>query len=198
MASRSIAFSLLLALAACGGPNTNTNDDGPAPGQGKIVKVTYLRFHIDERSRKPVPEYRVMLSSSWKAKYGESPNDPFSSLYRRGSRSPFLGEVPDEKMEQLIRELDRHGIAKLRGKDPESVDRVMLQNAEKDVNEATFTRVITVGDEKGSRSYLYRDNQLSEDTIRAFTSCEKEVIKMAIQYTAQVSVGSSPVTPRGN
>lgn len=196
MAWRSIVLSVLT-LAACESTGSNSSDtEGPDPAQGKVLKVTYIRFHIDERTRKPVPEYRVMLSAAWKARYGESPNEPFAKLYRRGSRSPFLGEVPDDKLVNLLRELDRKGIETLVSKDPEDVDLVMLQNAERNPQKAELTRVITVGDEQGSRSYIYSDNQLSTEHIKAFVTCEREVIKLAVQYTAQVSVGTNPVVPK--
>lgn len=196
MAWRSIVLSVFTLAACSGGSGSNTTDDGPDPSQGKILKVTILRFHTDERTRKPVPEYRVMLSSAWKAKYGETPREPMARLYRRGSRSPFLGEVPDEKLVQLLHELDRKGIAKLKSVDPETIDLVALQNAERNETESQVTRIITIGDDQGSRSYLLKTIAPFTEERKIFDACEREVLKMAVQFTAQVSVSSNPVAPK--
>lgn len=189
MRSRSIASSLLF-LAACGGGGTNTREEAPVT-EGRMLKVTYLRFEKDQKSQRFVPAYRVMISRAWHSKYGDNPNEPLTKLFRRGVRSPFLGQVPDVHMENLLRELDRKGIGKLRSSRPEDIDLVRLAQAEKNPELAQSTRIITIGDETGHRSFEWEKN-----VDKAFLDCEKEVLKMAIQYTAQVTTGTEPFMPR--
>ncbi|GEM_PF-4033808 len=191
MRSRSIASSLILLSACSGGGGTDVQDD-KEPASGKLLKVTYLRFELEPQSRRWVAQYRVMISRSWRAKHGDSPNEPLGKLFRRGGRSPFLGEVPDAQMELLLRELNRKGIDKLVSTRPEDLDLVSIVQAEKDPSTAQVTRIITVGNDSSHRSYLLRANSSREETLKGFVDCEREVIKMAVAYTAQVTTISKP------
>ncbi len=183
-------------VAGCSGTGSDSGGDGAAPETGDVLKVTYIRFNLDPRTKRYVPEYRIMISRSWRTRFGDDPREPFAKLYRRGSRSPFFGEVPDEKMRGLLREMDRKGLAKLVSTTPEDVDLVGLAQVEKSPTDPPYTRIITVGGEKGHKSYLFRNNNAAEETLKAFVQCEKEVIKMGVQYTAQVSAEAVPILPK--
>lgn len=193
MRFRSIASSLL-ALSACAGAS-DTND-GPDPASGKLLKVTYLRFETDPRTKRTTPQYRVMISYSWREKFGDVANEPLAKLFRHGARRPFLGGVPDEKMEFLLRALRNRGIDKLVSVRPEDLDLVALNQTEKDPELAKRTRIITIGDGTVHRSYQFKDVGISDDLARIFSGCETDVLRMAIQYTAQVTTETSPVVPK--
>jgi hypothetical protein len=192
---RSIVCSLLVA-AGCG-TTGGGNGGGPDPMTGEVLKVTYIRFNQDQRTRRWVPEYRVMLSTSWHAKYGENSNEPYRKLFpSRSSRAPFLGQVPDEKMKILLAEFKRKGIDKLKWVKPEDVDLVALSRVERDPELAQVTRIITVGSDTEQRSYLLTSVVPFSQERKIYDDCEREVIKMMVQYTAQVTTESSPFVPK--
>lgn len=194
MRGTSILCSFL--LAGCAASNSGGGEN-PLPEAGDVLKVTYIRFNLDPKTRKYVPEYRVMISSSWRARFGDVSNEPFAKIFRmRGTRAPFFGEVPDDRMHTLFGELKRKGIENLRDVPPEEIDLVGLSQVEKNQADAPFTRLITIGGEKWHKSYTFRGNNATEATIKGFVACEKEVIKMAVQYTAQVSTGAEPFIPK--
>lgn len=190
---RNIVCSVL-AVAGCSG--TGTGDSATPPEMGDALKVTYIRFNLDPRTKRYVPEYRIMISRSWRTRFGDDPREPFAKLFRRGSRAPFFGEVPDEKMRGLLREMERKGLAKLVSTAPEEIDLVGLTQVEKSQTDPPYTRIVTVGGEKGHKSYLFRNNNASEEALKAFVQCEREVIKMGVQYTAQVSAEAVPLIPK--
>ena len=183
-------------LAGCSSPGSSDSQD-PVPGAGDILKVTYVRFNLDPKTRKYVPEYRVMISASWRARFGDTPNEPFSKIFRmRGPRAPFFGEVPDDRLRNLLAELHEKGIKRLASVAPEEIDLVGLSQVERSQTDAPYTRIITIGDEKSHKSYTFRANNSNEEAIKSFVACEKEVIKMGVQYTAQVSTGAEPFIPK--
>lgn len=203
MLLRSIPFSLLF-FAACagGGGGTSTNMDGN-PETTDIIKVTYIRFNYNPKTRGFVPEYRVMLSASWQDKFGNDPKEPFTRLFPRGSkRSPFLGMVKDAAMKNLLREMESKGLSKLPATKPEDVSLdwlAKLENAPVTDPKDPPTlhgRIITVGGDGWHKSYLIREAELIPELHGVFQRVEKEVIKMSVQYTVQVSTDSNPIVPR--
>ncbi len=70
-----------------GGDPVDNGGDPFQPGvAGKAIKVTYIRFNLDPRTKRFVPEYRIMLSDGWRVKNGRSPREPFLKLYK----NPFM------------------------------------------------------------------------------------------------------------
>ncbi len=197
-------LSLVLGLVACqGGAGSNTSnnngEDPFTPGEtGKAIKVTYIRFNFDPRTKKYVPEYRVMLSDGWRAKNGRSAREPFLKIYK----NPFLAEsIPDVVLAELVGSMIKFGLNDLRSTTPEMVDLQQLKAIEK-TNQAEVAmrwRIINVETDDIKKTILFPQNDDRPSTTgfaAKFAKVEREVIKVAVQWTVQVTYEAPPLVPK--
>jgi hypothetical protein len=132
------------------------------------------------------------MSESWKDRMGDGPREP---LAKAAPGRIYMGYVADVKMALYMKRLREFGIDDLKPLrteelKPEEFSRLALNAAE-----TSFTRVFTVGDEKGSRSYWYRSQQGSKDLIEKFIKCEAYILR-ACEYAINVTSGSDPLPGR--
>jgi hypothetical protein len=194
MRSSFILFSLLLVTGCSAGPE---REEPQVPVRSvDLVKVTYVRFNLDPKTGRYHPVYQVLISNSWKRKFGNNPREPYSKLFpRRGKHAPLLGIVPDREMRSFRKKLWNAGLPGLVSVAPEEVDLVALSQVRLDRTEPPFTRIITVGNGTESRSWLFRGNNYSLESIRQFVQCEKLIIRMGELYAAKIGFESLPVRP---
>lgn len=191
-----VVLGSFLLLAGCSGSGQTSGEGELVVRLADLVKVTYIRFNFDQKKKRHYPVYQVLLSKSWKRKFGNNPQEPYSKLFpRRGRHTPYTGVVPDREMRSFRRALAGKGLSGLVDVPPEEVDLVSLSQVRLNPKEAPFTRIITVGTSKGSRSWVFRNNNYSMESIRQFVQCEKLILRMVSLYATQISVESLPVRP---
>lgn len=185
---------LLLTAAGCGSPSGGAPADRDPfnPATARAIKVTYVRFNQDPRTRRFVPEYRVMLSDGWRLRHGKSAREPFAKLFR----NPFLAEsIPDSVLDLLAREMIRFGLEDLRDRPMESINLQELSRVIQTPHAelAARWRIINVETDRLKRTVVYQDQMTDPELAMKFVKVEREVIKVAVQYTAQVSVEAPPM-----
>lgn len=194
-----VAGLALAAVSGCGstggGVAANTRPELDAQAS-KVIKVSYIRFQWSRQRSRWAPEYRIMLSESWKRQYGANPREPFSKLYR----NPYRAEsVPDAQMQLLVREMLNRGFADLQGREATSISLDDLQRLERMPQAANDVvqgwRIMTIETETMKKTVVRADNIESQDSQRKFAMAEWEVIKFANQYTVQINVETQPVIP---
>ncbi len=201
---------LVLVVAGCA-------TDSPPPirkgvpeqpaGEGRAIKVTYYRFQkspkglpqsTDKKSEELHPEYYVMLSRGWKQKRGNYAGEPFE----KSVPHPFKGlDISDNVLQQLAEELDAKGWQELPDCDLTKLGPIQLLNMERTAKsnptEAAVMRYVTVETPTSKKTVCRRDVLLGgEEISRKFAECELLVMRMAMQYTIQVSVGGSTLVPK--
>jgi hypothetical protein len=190
--SRAAAVLALAVLASC----ASGGDDGVSPGAGPddpaILKISYFRAFPDGKSKRLEVFFRCVMSESWKDRMGDGPRE---QLAKAAPGRVYLGYVADSRMTLYMKRLKEFGIDDLqpsRTEDfkPEEFSRLALNPTE-----TSFTRVFTIGDEKGSRSYYYRKQQGSKDQIEKFVKCETFILR-ACEYAINISSGSEPLQGR--
>ena len=183
------AALLALALPACGGSNgtvAESSSDDPA-----ILKLSYFRALPEPKTKKLEPNFRVVMSESWRDRMGDGPREP---LAKAAPGKIYMGYIPDVQMVRYVKKLKELGIDDLKAQPTESLNPDAFARMALNPQETSFTRVITVGDEKGSRSYYYRDQQTSKDLIDKFYKCEI-FISRACEYAINVRTMSDPLVP---
>ena len=112
-----LLFASLILLGSC-----STNSGGRVGRGGSeveirpsdLMKVTYIRFNFDQKKKRYYPVYQILISETWKRKYGSSPVEPYSKLFpKRGEHTPYFGIVPDSIMRSFQRKLYREGLSDL-------------------------------------------------------------------------------------
>lgn len=186
------AAALAMSAQACGGPSGGTIAEQSSSDDPFIFKMSYFRALPEPRTKKLEPHFRVVMSESWRDRMGESPREP---LAKAATGRIYMGYVPDGHMSRYEKKLKELGLDDLKSRatetlDPEAFGRLSLNSAE-----TTFTRVFTVGNDKGSKSYYYRDQQTSRDLIEKFVKCET-FISRACEYAIQVTTKSDPLPGR--
>jgi len=187
---------LFLLFSGC-----STSSDGQGGAEVKIrssdlMKVTYIRFNFDQKKKRYYPVYQILISETWQRKYGSNPVEPYSKLFpKRGEHTPYLGIVPDSVMRSFQRKLYREGLSDLASVSPQEVDLVALSQVRLNKNDPPFTRILTLGDSKGSRSWQFLGNNYALEAIQKFVQCEKLIIEMVSLYATKISVESLPVRP---
>ena len=188
-----------LFLSAC-----TTGDSGRSDRGGRevrvrpsdLAKVTYIRFNFDQKKKRYYPVYQILISESWKRKYGSDPVEPYSKLFpKRGDHAPYLGIVSDQEMKSFQKKLYREGLGDLSHVSPEEVDLVALSQVRLNKNDPPFTRIITVGNAEGSRSWMFLGNNYAKESIQQFVRVEKMILEMVTLYAAKISVESLPIRP---
>ncbi len=183
MRSTSWLSLLLLAGAGCGG----APEAGPAePGEGEPdpIKISYFRAYPEPRTQKLEPSYRAVMSHGWKDRLGETPRDV---LVKAAPGKLYTGFLSDAEMRKYVRLLREYGLETLRSRDTDALNPQELNKLAMHPQETSFTRVITLASEKGSRSYYFRDQQLSKENIEKFVKCESFVTRIT-EYSMQVRV----------
>ena len=184
-ASRILAVAAIgVALASCasekGDVSTAVGPEDPA-----ILKISYFRAFPDGKTKRLENFFRCVMSESWKDRMGDGPRE---QLAKAAPQRVYMGYVADTKMTLYMKRLREFGMDDLkvyRGElKPEEFSRLALNQTE-----TSFTRIFTVGDEKGSRSYYYRDQQGSKDQIEKFVKCETYILR-ACEYAINISSGS--------
>ena len=195
MSLRSIVFSLLVlpVAAGCGGGGGRSFnfDDGPAV-EGAF-KISYFRAYPAARTKKPEPTFRVVMSETWKDRIGDNPRNP---LIQAAPGKIFKGFMFDRDILRLYKQLKGFGLHKLKYRDPKEWDFREMNRLARDPTQTSFTRVITVGTDAWARSYYYRDQQFSTDSIEAFVKCESFVSRIVDSNSTWVGTQSSPLFRR--
>jgi hypothetical protein len=194
-----IAFKLtglaLLALLvpACGGATSGTIVEEPSSSDDPFVfKMSYFRALPEPKTKRLEPHFRVVMSESWRDRMGESPKEP---LAKAAPGRIYMGYIPDAHMVRYEKKLKELGLDDLTPRATETLDPEALGRKAVHSDETSFTRVITIGNAKGSKSYYYRDQQTSKDLIEKFIKCET-FISRACEYAIQVSTKSDPLPTR--
>jgi len=182
--SRIVWSSLLLAAGCATGSPSGTADAGPAEGEPEPLKISYFRAYPEPKTQKLEPSYRVVMSYGWKDRFGESPRD---ILVKAAPRKLFTGFLSDAELRRYAKLLREKGLEKLRPRDTDSLNPQELNRLALHPQETSFTRVITLATDKGSRSFYFRDQQVSKELIETFVLCEAIVTRIT-EYSMQVQV----------
>lgn len=182
---------LALGLPGCGG-STGTVAEQPSSDDPFIYKMSYFRALPEPKTKRLEPHYRVVMSESWRDRMGESPREP---LAKAAPGRIYMGYVPDSHMMRYEKKLRELGLDDLKPRAAETLDPEAFGRMAINPNETSFTRIFTVGTDKGSRSYYYRDQQTSKDLIEKFIKCET-FISRACEYAIQVTTRSDPLPGR--
>jgi hypothetical protein len=188
LARLAVCSALAWGVAGCGGAS------GPEPSSDDpvVLKLAYFRSLQEPKTKRLEPNYRAVMSESWKDRMGEGPKEP---LARAAPGRIFLGSVPDLQMAKYLRRLREFGLEDLRPRRTEELKPEEFGRACVDPQKSSLIRIFTVGTEQGSRSYLYTDQQTSEDTIQKFIKCEAYIMR-ACEYAVNVRATSDPLPPR--
>ena len=186
------AAVLALAVPACGGSTGGTVAEPSSSDDPAILKLSYFRALPEPKTKKLEPNYRVVMSESWRDRMGDGPREP---LAKAAPGKIYMGYVPDAAMVRYVNKLKELGIDDLVAKPSDSLNPEAFARLSLNPQETSFTRVLTVGDEKGSRSYYYRDQQTSKELIEKFVKCET-FISRACEYAIQVRTMSDPLPGR--
>jgi hypothetical protein len=123
---------------------------------------------------------------------GDGPREP---LAKAAPGQIYIGYIPDERMALYLKRLKEFGLDDLKPRNPDELKPDDFSRLAMNPEETSFTRVLTVGDEKGARSYWFRDQQTSEDLIKKFVKCEA-YISRACEYAVNVRSMSDPLPTR--
>jgi hypothetical protein len=195
MSSRSIvcriaALGLLAALhPGCGGETATVPD---TPDGLFIYKITYFRAMPDAKTKRPKPTFRAVMSESWRDRIADGPREP---LAKAATGEIYLGYIRDAEMSRFVKRLKEMGVDDLKASKPEDYDPDLFMRKSINPQETSFTRIFTLGDEKGARSYYYRDQQSSKDLIEKFVKCEAFVVR-ACENSVNWSVSTDPIPGR--
>ncbi len=177
------SLSAVLLLAGCGGTTTSYPDD-PPEGEPAPLKISYFRAYAEPRTQRLEPSYRAVMSHGWKDRLGESPRDV---LMKAAPKKLYTGFLSDAEMRKYVRLLRDYGLDALRSVDTDGLNPQELNRLALHPQESTFTRVFTVATDKGSKSYRFRDQQISADLIAKFVKCESFITRIT-EYSMKVEV----------
>src|SRR5579862_9557370 len=151
--SKIATLGVLVALdLGCGGETQQTvpdTFDGLA-----ILKITYFRSLPEAKTRRPEPTFRAVMSESWRDRVANGPREP---LAKAAPGRVYMGYISDSEMFRYVKRLRELGVDDLKARKPEDFDPDDFSRKASNPQETSFTRVFTVGDDKGARSYYYRD-----------------------------------------
>ncbi|HYF01421.1 MAG TPA: hypothetical protein VEJ18_21035 [Planctomycetota bacterium] len=187
---RWFSWASLVVVAGCAsGDASGRSASGDAPAgdpEGAILKVAYFRAYAEPRTKRLEPTYKAVMTNSWREKLGESPRD---GLVKAAPGKLFLGFLSDAELRKYVRILKDFGLDTLEHVDTDSLNPAELQRLSLDPKETSFTRIITVADEKGSRSYTFK-GQPTTDQRAAFIKCEAFVLRI-VEYSIHITVGAT-------
>ncbi|HEX7899373.1 MAG TPA: hypothetical protein VF950_16525 [Planctomycetota bacterium] len=186
--SRISCLSLLLALSVVEGlagcASTSPAPETPVEGDVDPLKISYFRAYAEPKTQKLEPSYRAVMSYGWKDRLGESPRDV---LVKAAPKKLYTGFLSDGEMRKYVKLLKDYGIDALIARDTETLNPQELNRLALHPQETSFTRVITIATDKGSKSYYFRDQQRSKELIEKFVKCESFITRVT-EYSMQVQV----------
>ncbi|HLY08093.1 MAG TPA: hypothetical protein VKW04_02190 [Planctomycetota bacterium] len=197
MSSRSTVFrvAVLGFLASlspgCGGESATV----PETSDGLFIwKITYFRATPEGKTKRPEPTFRAVMSESWRDRVANGPREP---LAKAAPGKIYMGYISDSEMSRYVKKLKELGVDDLKARKPEDFDPDDFSRKASNPQETSFTRVFTVGDDKGARSYYYRDQQSAPDLIQKFVRCEAFVARACENsINTSVSTDAMPGRPR--
>ena len=188
----------LVALAAlgpgCGGDTGGTVTVPDSPDGMAILKISYFRSLPEQKTKRPEPTFRCVMSESWRDRVADGPREP---LAKAAPGKIYLGYVPDAEMARYVKRLKEFGIDDLKSRSPDDFNPDDFNRKALNTQETSFTRVFTVGNDKVAKSYYYRDQQASGQTalIEKFVKCEAFVAR-ACENSIQVRTMTDPLPSR--
>jgi hypothetical protein len=189
--SRIAVLPVLAALlSACGGGGGSGPDSSSE--DAVILKLSYFRALPEPRTRKLEPNYRVVMSESWRDRMGEGPREP---LAKAAPGKIYMGYIPDLQMGKYLKRLKEFGLDSLKPRNPDDFKPEDWGRACVDPQKSPLIRIFTVGNEKGAKSYLYSDQQTDKDSIEKFVKCEAFILR-ACEYAINVRATSDPLPGR--
>lgn len=192
----SILALLAGVLSSCasegGGGGTVARSTGPSPEDPAILKISYFRAFPDGKTKRLECYFRCVMSESWQDRMGDGPREP---LAKAAPGRVYMGYVADNKMNLYVQRLKEFGLDDLKFRSPDELKPEEFGRLALNQTETSFTRVFTVGSDKGARSYYYRDQQVSKDLIEKFIKCEA-YISRACEYAINISSGTQPLPGR--
>lgn len=194
-----VSKALLLALVAgpgsgCGGDAGGTGTVVDSPDGIAILKISYFRSLPEQKTKRPEPTFRSVMSESWRDRVADGPREP---LAKAAPGKVYLGYVLDAEMARYVKRLKEFGMDDLKSRAPEDFNPDDFNRKALNTQETSFTRVFTVGSDKGAKSYYYRDQQASGRTelIEKFVKCEAFVAR-ACENSIQVRTMTDPIPGR--
>ena len=187
--SRALAVLSLAVLTSCASGGDGAVSPGAGPDDPAILKISYFRAFPDGKTKRLECFFRCVMSESWKDRMGDGPREV---LAKAAPGRVYMGYVADVKMALYLKRLREFGLDDLKPRRTEEFKPEEFSRLALNPQETSFTRVFTLGDEKGSRSYYYRDQQGSKDQIEKFVKCETYILR-ACEYAINVSSGSEPL-----
>src|SRR5262245_11655644 len=187
-----LLLALAGALSSCAGEGGVSNSAGPSSDDPSVLKISYFRAFPDGKTKRLECFFRCVMSASWKDRMGDGPREPLATAE---PGRVYMGYVADVKMALYLKRLKEFGLDDLQPCRTEELNPEKFSRLALNQTETSFTRVFTVGDEKGSRSYFYRDQQDKKDRIEKFIKCEAYILR-AVEYAINISSGSEPLQGR--
>src|SRR5688572_22063831 len=155
--------ALAAALASCAGESGGVSSSaGPSSDDPAVLKISYFRAFPDGKTKRLECYFRCVMSESWKDRMGDGPRE---QLAKAAPGRVYMGYVADPKMALYLRRLKEFGLDDLKPRSPEEFRPEEFGRLALNPQETSFTRVFTVGDERGAKSYWYRDQQTSKEQI---------------------------------
>jgi len=190
---RTIVSSLALAcvLGACSGGGSSALAPDPVE-DGAILKISYFRAFPEAKTKRLKPAFRAVMSKSWQDRMGDGPREP---LAKAAPREVYLGYLPDVTVAKYVKKLQEFGLDDLKFRKTEDLKPEDWSRQSVDPKLTSLTRVFTIGNEKGSRSFVYTDQQTDEDSIKKFVKCEAYILR-ACEYAVNVQTMSDPLPGR--
>jgi len=190
-----VVLALLAALhPGCGGEGGGSSAQlSPDNPEGiAILKITYFRALPEAKTKRPEPTFRAVMSESWRDRVADGPREP---LAKAAPGKVYMGYVTDAEMVRYVKKLKEMGLDDLKASRPEDYDPDLFSRKSLNPSETSYTRVFTVGDEKGAKSYYYRDQQTATDLIQKFVKCEAFVAR-ACENSINVRATTDPLPGR--
>jgi hypothetical protein len=193
MSWRSTTSKLALALLAllhpgCGGGGGATLPE--SPDGLYILKITYFRPLPEQKTRRPNPTFRAIMSESWRDRVANGPREPLAKA--ASPKEIYLAYLSDRELYGFVKKLKEMGVDDLKASKPEDYDPDLFRRKALDPTESSFTRVFTIGDDKGSKSYYYKDQQTAKELIEKFVKCEAFVAR-ACENSISTNVTTDPL-----
>ena len=193
-ASKAAALlGLRLTGPSCGGGSSPVAPDDQE--RLAILKISYYRALTHPKTQKLEATYRVIMSTSWQDRIGESPRDPF---VKAAPGKLFRGFLKDTLMMSYVRELrEKLEIDRLISANTDDQNSLDLLARATNPQETTFMRAITIATDRGSKSYFFRDQQRSGkvELVEIFLRCERYISRLVDSNTIQVEITTDRASP---
>jgi len=193
--SKALVLSLLAVVhPGCGGGSGGSAAVPESEDGLYILKITYFRPMPEQRTKRPLPTFRAVMSESWRDRVANGPREP---LAKAAPKEIYLGYISDAEMFKFIKRLKEFGIDDLKSRKPEDFNPDEFNRLALNAQESAFTRVFTVGDDKGAKSYYFRDQQAfgQKELVEKFVKCEAFVAR-ACENSIKVTATTDPLPGR--